>query len=468
MSNSGIYILKKIGDLKSTVQMLLEYRGALAGLAILLFLLSLAIYAVITIPQPEAIRLWRSVSLWIKNPKNAEPEWVEIFYGKKLPRTIVISFKFDEAKITPEGKEKINVSWIKYFTFEYDDFPSEFIIFFNFTNREEVQPMINIYWIRPDGDEILLKKYIIRRQDDKYYVSNDFGLELELEKIFTQKIGSKPNFVVTVEKGLFGAYDRDPKVLKGRYGLRLNAILSKNSTLNIEAVIYGRVFGIAGTDHQRRPLIIGLLWGTPVALSFGISAALLTTILNLIIGSISGWYGGKIDAVIQRIVEINSILPFLPILILLTTFYKIDITIILISVVLLNIFSLGTKNTRVLVMQIKTYPYIEAAQAYGASNMRLIFLYVIPKILPPVIPGMISSVPSFVFLEAGLSFLGLGDPFLPTWGKIINDAFTNGAIFKGLYYWVLEPVFLLILTAISFALIGMSLEKVVNPRLREL
>jgi len=233
-------------------------------------------------------------------------------------------------------------------------------------------------------------------------------------------------------------------------------------------VVYGCVYGIAGTDHLRRPLIIGLLWGTPIALAFGLTASVLTTALSLIIGTVSGWYVGKVDLVIQRVVEINAILPFLPILIMLTTFYRIDLFIILLCVVLLSIFSLGIKQTRILVMQIKSYPYIEAAQAYGASNMRMIMLYVIPKILPPVVPSMISSVPGFVFLEAALSFLGLGDPFLPTWGKIINDAYTNGAVYKGMYYWVLEPAFMLILTAVSFALIGMALERIVNPKLKEL
>ena len=66
--------------------------------------------------------------------------------------------------------------------------------------------------------------------------------------------------------------------------------------------------------------------------------------------------------------------------------------------------------------------YIEAARAYGASSPRIVFLYLIPRMIPLLIPGLVSSVPAFVFLEASLALLGLGDPGLPTWGKIINDA----------------------------------------------
>jgi len=70
-------------------------------------------------------------------------------------------------------------------------------------------------------------------------------------------------------------------------------------------------------------------------------------------------------------------------------------------------------------------------------------------------------------LEAALAVLGLGDPVLPTWGKVINDAFNNGALFRGLYYWVLQPAALLALTGLAFAMLGFSLDRVFNPRLRE-
>lgn len=457
---------KNVRGLKSVFNEVLSFKSAIAGIAILLFLIVLSLYTIVTIPLPEAIEAWKSSDAWSRNPRNAQPEWVEVFYGKKLPRTFTVSLRDADMAKTLLEDGRLDVSGTVYFNYDYDDFPSEVIVFFNASYSERFS--VNIYWIRPDGEELFLKKHVLRRPDDRLYLSNDLSLEFKLAEGFEKKLGEKPNFMVTVEKGLFAEYAKDPSVLKGRYGIRFEAILKPGDALNADIVVYGRVYGIAGTDHLRRPLIIGLLWGAPIAMSFGLASAVLTTTLSLIIGTISGWYGGVVDTVIQRVTEVNAILPFLPVLILLTTFYRIDILIILIAVVVLNIFSLGIKGTRVLVMQIKSYPYIEAAQAYGASNMRLILFYVIPKILPPVVPSMISSVPGFVFLEAALSFLGLGDPFLPTWGKIINDAQSNGAVYKGMYYWILEPAFLLILTSISFALIGMALEKIVNPKLKEL
>jgi len=83
-----------------------------------------------------------------------------------------------------------------------------------------------------------------------------------------------------------------------------------------------------------------------------------------------------------------------------------------------------------------------------------------------LIPGLVSSVPTYVFLEASLAVLGLGDPVLPTWGKIIDDAWVNGALYKGYYYWILEPAALLMVTGLAFALLGFALDRVFNPRLR--
>lgn len=85
-----------------------------------------------------------------------------------------------------------------------------------------------------------------------------------------------------------------------------------------------------------------------------------------------------------------------------------------------------------------------------------------------MIPQLVVLIPSYVFLEASLAVLGLGDPVLPTWGKVIDDAFRNGALFNGYYYWVLQPSALLIVTGLGFAMVGFALDRVFNPRLRGL
>jgi peptide/nickel transport system permease protein len=99
--------------------------------------------------------------------------------------------------------------------------------------------------------------------------------------------------------------------------------------------------------------------------------------------------------------------------------------------------------------------------------MRIITRYMIPRIIPLLIPDLVVNVPAFVFLEASLAVLGLGDPTLPTWGKIIDDAWVNAALYNGHYYWILEPAVLLMFTGLGFAMLGYSLDRVFNPRLRD-
>ena len=83
-----------------------------------------------------------------------------------------------------------------------------------------------------------------------------------------------------------------------------------------------------------------------------------------------------------------------------------------------------------------------------------------------LIPGLVSAVPAYVFLEASLALLGLGDPNVPTWGKVIDNARAYGAQYQGLYYWILEPAVLLMITGLGFAMLGFALDRIFNPRLR--
>jgi len=85
-----------------------------------------------------------------------------------------------------------------------------------------------------------------------------------------------------------------------------------------------------------------------------------------------------------------------------------------------------------------------------------------------LIPQLVTLIPTFVFIEASLAVLGLGDPILPTWGKVISEARVNGALYEGHYYWMLEPSVLLMITGLAFSLLGFSLDRIFNPRLRGL
>jgi peptide/nickel transport system permease protein len=466
--------------LKGILRELLSYKSGIFGLFFIFILIIISIFAVVTVPYDQAVGIWRGQGgILLETPRNAQPTWIT-YFGRNLPKTIKIDSSQENAKGVFKSETLVQGTDIKLvrinlaFDYDYEDFPSEVNIFFT-AKYNKSSPILNIFWEKPgNSNTIEFSKYLIDSKDDKLYFSTNQEIREVLHQYAINVLGDETIYELPGEKVLFAVEDetmnssKTAVVQKGTYKMVIEStVFGNDSDLDVKLVVYGKIHGIAGTDHLRRPLYIALLWGTPIALAFGVTASLTISLLQLVLATISGFYGGRIDSLIQRLTEVYMILPFLPILIMIATFYKFDIWILLVMVIFLNLFGGGVKSTRALVMQIKEYPYIEAARAYGASSTRIIFFYIIPKILPPIVPGLIAQVPGFVFLEAALAFLGLGDPTLPTWGKVINDSFREGALFKGHYYWVLEPGFMLIVTAFAFSFLGFALDKIVNPKLKE-
>jgi peptide/nickel transport system permease protein len=429
------------------------------GLVIITALIALSIYTVIAIPYSEGMRLWRGgEDIWIENPRNARPSWVNFFLKERLPQTIIVNTQSGAEKvIQPLSGGLCAVEMMLAFDYPYGAFPSEINLFLKAKFKEN-RPYVSFFWLTPDGQRIPLGERSVRASE-RYSIS--------LDRHLAQRLGRRPP-----EIGLFSKPDvtvENAVPLKGRYQLQIEGFFfEEGSNLEAKLVVYGQVYGLAGTDHRRRDIMVALLWGTPVALAFGFLAAVGSTLTTLLIAAIGVWFGRWVDAVIQRITEVNAILPVLPILIMIGIFYSRSLWVMLGAIILLSIFSLGIKTYRSILLQVKESPYIEAARTYGTGNFRIIFRYMIPRIIPVLIPQFVTLIPSFVFLEAGLAVLGLGDPVLPTWGKVVNDAYANGALYKGYYYWVLAPSVLLMLTGAGFALVGFALDRVFNPRLRTL
>jgi peptide/nickel transport system permease protein len=453
-----------MNSIKKLFKDLSQYPSAIIGLTIIVGLFALALYAVISIPYSEAIRLWRGgEDVWIEYPRNAAPAWFNWFTSRAQPVTIRLGTQDGSAEKTVEETSGMqDVSMVFEFEFPYDDFPLDVILYLTST-YESRRPHVDMTWITPDGREIRVGELSPSRSD-AFRFSLDDRLLRRLDRMFPDMDG------VTARVGLFADPEGDHSVpLKGTYQLQVNAILFEpDSDIDARLVVYGELYGLAGTDHRRRDITVALLWGTPIALAFGLFAALGTTVTTMIIAAIGIWFGGVVDAAIQRITEVNLILPLLPILIMVGTFRSRSIWLMLGVVVLLGIFSASIKTYRAIFLQTRESPFVEAARAYGASSWRIVFLYLIPRIVPIIVPNLVILVPGYVFLEASLAVIGLGDPVLPTWGKVINDAYTQGALHNAWYYWVLMPSVLLMITGFAFSMVGFALDRIFNPRLRGL
>jgi len=441
-----------------TLREIASYPAAIIGVFLIVLLLAISVYAVATIPYAEAIRLWRGgEDVWYNLPKMAAPVWSNNFREVKLPETIIMSSEDESVeKVYSGSSEEIReVEFSLTFDYNYDEFPDEITFFFH-TEYEEKKPHVRIQLIKPDGEELRIGS--MSAADSSSYI-------LSLDDVLFRRLGRVllPHEAVMA----IDPKDENSKAQMGTYTFQIvSSLFETDSDLDVELVVYGDVYGIAGTDHRRRDLMVALLWGTPIALIFGLLAALGTTITTMVIAAVGTWYGGWVDSLIQRITEINLILPVLPILIMIGTFYSRSIWVMLSVLILLYIFGGGIKSYRAIFLQVKESAYIEAAQAYGASGPRIITRYLIPRIIPTLIPGLVTLIPAFVFVETALNVLGLGDPILPTWGKVISDANQNGALYQELYYWILEPAMLLVITGLAFSLFGFALDRIFNPRLR--
>ena len=443
----------------TTRKQIFKYPMATIGLIVIVFLIFVAIGTVILIPYDEAVSYWHSDG-WLLAPKLARPIWTNFFRSEKWPESIYFDSRNEtEGVISSKEIVELNDTMTDHrmtFQFDYtaDIFPQDLVIYFE-TDYREKKPFATLLMITPDGREVELKNYAITGRQAYILSDEDFSL--------VSKDGP------TAVEELFGDPETDfTSPLKGSYQLQVLALtFEDDSTVDSRGVIHGKVYGLFGTDTLRRDLTIAMLWGTPVALIFGILGAVLTTTTTILLAAISAWYGGLLDEIIQRITEMNITLPALPIAILVFILYSKSIWVILAIMILINIFGKSLKEYRAMFLQFKEAPYIEAAIAYGSSNQRIIFKYMLPRIIQVVVPQLVISVPSFVFLEATLAYLGVETPYLPTWGKVINMALHEGA-YWGYYFWVMEPIVLVLMTGLAFAFVGFALDKILNPRLRNL
>ncbi len=435
----------------------------LAGIGILLILIGVSIVTVITIPI-DTFKEWNNPSNWISYPKTSIPVWVNLFQIKKIPEHMII----DEPIEKFQKLGDISVASHQFMVyFDYDDFPNDFI--YEFSAKYTGSPLLQLSVIRPDGIQLqLLSLSLPNSQTQITHDERIFSTDSSIRKnLFLQK--EKFSFDIdglSSEDILFSSSEKH-EILKGNYIFLVNVygVKTQNEILDSRLIVGGKAFGLMGTDDLRRDLAIGLLWGTPLALFIGLAVAIGSVTMGLLYGVYSGFKGKKTDEVMMRFNDIIYVLPALPFLIILA------VTIgnsIFLMVGFLMIFGwVGiAKVSRSMALQIKIKGYVEASKMMGQKNSRIILRHIVPQLLPYALASVAISVPAAITTEAGLSFLGLGDPTFPTWGQILHDASVYGAAPRGLWWWIVPPGIMIAITGLAFVFIGNAFDTIVNPKLR--
>ncbi len=284
-----------------------------------------------------------------------------------------------------------------------------------------------------------------------------------------------PRERVNYAKTLFGKADSNllspnPTPLNGEYTIQVNFI-SDDVEFDFgedsgRLIIMGSMYGSMGTDNRGRDIGLGWVWGARYALLLGAIIAGSTIAIGTLFGMTSAYLGGWKDEFMQRINEIVIGIPILPILIIMMFIWRQSFW-IMVGLMTILYWRGIAKTIRARGLQIRQETYVEAASSLGAGSGRIITTHMVPQILPYSMAEGALLVPAVVIMEASLSVLGLGDPQLVTWGKLLSQAQGGGATVRGLWWWVLLPGIGITLLGFGFIAVGMAIERVVNPKMKQ-
>ena len=333
----------------------------------------------------------------------------------------------------------------------------------------QVPPVLQIDIVRPDGNDFLIYNSALPPSQSEGSAQTEFSTRIfSTDSLIIQNLRAYKNLFSYVQdesipQVMMFSQTGEEKVLKGNYEVKEKFYLfgSSDSVEKSGLIVGGKVYGLMGTDELRRDLAIGILWGAPVALFIGLTVSLTSVLIGLIYGIVAGYKGKRTDEGLMRINDLFYSLPALPILVIMSVL--IGRSIFLIAAFLVIFGWVGTaKISRSLALQLKNFQYIEAAKLMGQPDIKIIFKHIIPQLLPLTLASIAIAVPSAILAEAALSFLGLGDPSIPTWGQILHQANSAQAPARGLWWWIIPPGLMIALTGLAFALIGNAIESIIN------
>ena len=218
-----------------------------------------------------------------------------------------------------------------------------------------------------------------------------------------------------------------------------------------------------GTDYLGRDVLRTLIYGGRATLLVGAVAALLSVAIGLTIGAFAGYYGGKVDAALMRLTEFFQVLPALLFAMVVVTLFS--PTIVTVTIAIGVVSWTGTARlTRAEFLKYKGLEFVRAERAIGAGNARIIWKVILPNALPPLIVSATLAVGAAILFEAGLSFLGLGDPNQMSWGLMIGS---SRQYVLSCWWAVAFPGAAIFITVLAVSLIGDGLNDALNPKLRE-
>lgn len=455
------------------------------GIALFVALIAISVYVLIAYPANFGTAKWSDPNAWANNPRAAPPAWTAYLGNEAVAQQTWIRSEPSTVSTIPAGEIR---TFDFPFTVDSGAFPSALTVVLSGLSYSGRPPVVAMSLTRPDGAKVALANVVAPGPNPgesapyRRFVGEGERILLTSQQTAAQAIARTyqeqyPALAVSADMGdqtdraVFGkpVDSEQPAIelLPGDYLLQVQLIVADttDSLEEVEAILGGTAFGLMGTDTLGRDLWQGLLYGFPIALLIATLSALASTIIGAGLGILSGYAGGTTDMVIQRLSDIVTNVPTLPLLIFLVFVLGAKLWLIILVLVAFSWPGL-TIVVRSMVLQLRSGQLVESALALGASRKRIMLRHVFPQVAPFIVAQMIFFAPGAILAEASLSFLGLGDTSIPTWGQMLQAGFQTGALYVGYWWWVIPPGVLIIITALAFMLLALALEPIVDPRLR--
>lgn len=218
-----------------------------------------------------------------------------------------------------------------------------------------------------------------------------------------------------------------------------------------------------GTDDSGLSVLVLVVWGARISLLVGLAATVLSMLIGTTVGISAGHFRGWLGGGLDRLTDWFLVIPYLPLAIVLATVLGRSLLNIII-VIGVTSWPGTARLIRAQTLSVEGRPYLERAKALGAGNVHQMTRHVLPNVMPLVLANTTLAVSISILSETTLSFLGLGDPDNVSWGSILEQGFSSGAISQGAWWYLGAPGVCVVLVVLAFNLIGRAIEDILDPR----